>query len=127
MARKHTVIVALALAFAAVAGMVAATKTVRLGHASSTSSSRLVAKRTAQLDQFEASLRAQLRRMPPAVPKLSKAPKLAAATTPRAAVPAAQRVIYVRPAPIIVHKHRAGGEHESERSSAGDGGGGESD
>jgi hypothetical protein len=43
-------------------------------------------------------------------------------------VPAAtQRVVYVRPAPIIVHKHRpGGGEHDSEGSDNGDGGGSQS-
>ena len=89
---------------------------------------RLIAKRNAQLDRFEASLRAELRKHPPAVPKLPPLPVagLAAATpsaapAPAAAPAASQRVVYVRPAPIIVHKHRAGGEHESEGSDHGDG------
>lgn len=131
MPRKAVVIVALSLAFAAVTGTIALTKTVHLGQAAAAKSrvpDRLVAKRTAQLDRFEAALRAQLAKKPPTVPKIHPAPAVtpapaASASTP---APAAQRVVYVRPAPIVVHKHRAGGgEHEG--SDHGDGGGGGDD
>ncbi len=138
MPRKHTLVVALSLAFAAVVGTIALTKTVHLGQASAKPVSKtVVAGRTKQLDRFEASLRAALKRTPPAVPKklppipvvsatpaVSAAPSVSAAPAPAAAPAAAQRVVYVRPAPIVIHKHRAGGEHESEGSSQGDGGGG---
>jgi hypothetical protein len=132
MPRKHTLIVALSLAFAAVVGTVALTSTVQLGKTSTKPVAQsAIAKRTAQLDRFEASLRAQLRKHPPKVPKLPPAPAPASAPAASAAAPAAapappssvQRVVYVRPAPIVVHKHRAGGEHESEGSDHGDGGG----
>jgi hypothetical protein len=132
--RTQTLIVALSLAFAVVVGTVALTKTVHLGQAAAAKpvSKSLIAKRTAQLDRFEASLRAELRKKPPAVPKVPSTP-VAAAAAPAApsaaAAPAAapapaatQRVVYVRPAPIVIHKHRAGGEHESEGSDHGDGG-----
>jgi hypothetical protein len=118
MPRKAVLIVALSLAFAAVTGTIALTKTVHLGQAAATPSvSQItVAKRTAQLDRFEASLRAELKRKPPAVPKVPPAP---AVSTPSAApaaapapTPAAERVVYRRPAPIVVHKHRTGGENE---------------
>jgi coiled-coil-helix-coiled-coil-helix domain-containing protein 2 len=135
--RKQTLIVALSLAFAAVVGTVALTKTVHLGQASvkPAVSKAAIAKRAAQLNKFEASLRAQLKRTPPAVPKVPPAPAPAlapaAGATPAAAAPAAvvaQRVVYVRPAPIIIHKHRAGGEHEgSDQRDGGDGGGGGDD
>ncbi len=135
MPRKHTIVVALSLAFAAVVGTIALAKTVHLGQASAKPVSQtVVTKRTRQLDRFEASLRAALKKAPPAVPKLPPTPVVS--TTPAAApavsapiaAPAAaaappQRVVYVRPAPIIIHKHRAGGEHESEGSDQGDGGG----
>jgi hypothetical protein len=126
--RTHTFIVALSLAFAAVVGTVALTKTVHLGQAAAAKSAvspGLVAKRKAQLDRFEASLRAQLRHMPPAVPKVPSTPVAApaAAPAPVAAPASAQRVVYVRPAPIVIHKHRPGGEHESDGSERGDGGG----
>lgn len=130
MPRKQTLIVALSLAFAAVVGTVALTKTVHLGQAAAAKpvSKSLIAKRTAQLDRFEASLRAELRKKPPAVPKVPStpvarpvAPAPAAAPAAPAAPAATQRVVYVRPAPIVIHKHRAGGEHESEGSDHGDG------
>jgi hypothetical protein len=115
MSRTAIVIVAAALAFAAVTGTIALTKTVRLGRSatSGSASSALIARRTAQLDAFEASLNAQLRQKPPAVPKLPAA-QPATRTVP-------QRVVYVRPAPIVVHKHRAGGEVEgSDHEGGGD-------
>ena len=123
MPRKAVLVVALSLAFAAVTGTIALTKTVHLGQAAAKPavSARSIAKRTTQLDRFEASLRAQLRKKPPAVPKLpaalpvSSAPAVSPASAPAAAAP--QRVVYVRPAPIVVHKHRAGGgEHEGAES-----------
>ncbi len=125
MPRTQSIVVAISIGLAAVFGVIALTKTVHLGQAAAAKpvSSALVAKRNAQLDRFEASLRAQLKHKPPAVPKLPPAPKAAAAAAPAPAPAAAQRVVYVRPAPIVIHKHRAGGEHESEGSDHGDGGG----
>ena len=127
MPRKHTLVVALSLAVAAVIGTVAVTKTVHLGRASAKPVSRVViAKRSRQLDRFEASLAAALKRTPPGIPKLPPAPSVLAARGASAPA-AAQRVVYVRPAPIVVHKHRAGGEHEAEGVDRGDGGGGGGD
>ena len=87
----------------------------------------VIAKRSRQLDKFEASLAAALRRTPPAIPKLPPIPKVPAARTASGFAPAARRVVYVRPAPIVVHEHRAGGEHEAESFDRGDGGGGGGD
>jgi hypothetical protein len=137
MPRKHTIVVALSLAFAAVVGTIALAKTVHLGQASAKPVSQtVVTKRTRQLDRFEASLRAALKKTPPAVPKLPPTPVVsttpAAAPAPAVSAPVAapaaapappQRVVYVRPAPIIIHKHRAGGEHDSEGSDQSDGSG----
>jgi hypothetical protein len=127
MPRKAVLIVALSLAFAAVTGTIALTKTVHLGQAAAkpSVSKRTVAKRKAQLDRFEASLRAELAKKPPAVPTVPPAPPAVPAPTAAAPVSSSlasvQRVIYRRPAPIIVHKHRAGGgESEHERSEHGD-------
>jgi hypothetical protein len=121
--RTQSIVVALSIGLAAVFGVIALTKTVHLGQAAAGKpvSSALVAKRNAQLDRFEASLRAELRHKPPAIPKLPPAPAAAAAPV------SAQRVVYVRPAPVVIHKHRADGEHESEGSGHGDGGGGGDD
>ena len=139
MPRKHTLIVALSLAFAAVVGTIALTKTVHLGQASAAKPvpKAVISKRARQLNRFEASLRAALKRTPPAVPKklppipavaaapaAPAAPSVSAAPAPAAPPAATQRVVYVRPAPIIIHKHRAGGE--SDGSDHGDGGGGSS-
>jgi hypothetical protein len=124
MSRPAAFVVVLALAFAAVTGTIALTRTVHLGQAASKPavSKRLIASRNAQLNRFEASLRAELKRKPPAVPKL---PAAAPAPAP-AATPAVQRVVYRRPAPIVIHKHRAGGaEHEG--GDHGDGNGGVDD
>ncbi len=114
MPRKAVFIVALSLAFAAVTGTIALTKTVHLGQAAAKPavSTRAIAKRKAQLDRFEAALRAELKRKPPAVPKLPRAARVSAAPAAAPALASAQRVIYRRPAPIIIHKHRPGGEHE---------------
>ncbi len=119
MHRKQIAIVSLALAVAAVIGTVALTRTIGLGQASARAPSSVIAKRKAQLNRFEASLRAQLERTPPPVPALPKLPAAPAASAP--ATPQAQRVVYVRPAPIVIHKHRAGGEHESDDGSEGGG------
>ncbi len=131
MSRIAIAIVALSLAFAAVTGTIALTRTVHLGQAATKPSvpRSLITKRTAQLNRFEASLRAELRKKPPAVPKVPPAPAVApvpAAAQASAPLVSSQRVIYRRPAPIIIHKHRpGGGEHEG--ADHGDGGGGVDD
>ncbi len=118
MSRKAVLIVAFALAFAAVTGTIALTRTAGLGRtaAAGPAATRLIARRTAQLNRFEASLRAELGRRPPAVPKLPATPLASVA-----AAPAAERVVYRRPAPVVVHLHRPGGEHEG--ADRGEGGG----
>jgi hypothetical protein len=133
MPRKHTLVVALSLAFAAVMGTVALTRTLPLGQATTKAVSQtVVSQRSKQLDRFQASLRAALERRPPAIPKMPAAPTVSAspaasaAPAPAAAAPApaaSQRVVYVRPAPIVIHKHRAGGGYDSEGSDGGGGGG----
>lgn len=117
---KHAVTISLAAGLAAVAGTIAATRSIHLGHpgtaAASQSSSGLVAQRNAQLDRAEASLRKALAQRPPKLPPL---PGAVAGGSAAGAQPAAPRVVYVRPAPHIVTIHRAGGEHESELEAAG--------
>ena len=134
MPRKQSLIVAVSLGLAVVFGVVALNQTVHLGQAAAAKpvAKSLIDKRTAQLNRFEASLRAELRKKPPAVPKVPKTPIATPTSSAPAAAPvapaaapapaASQRVVYVRPAPIIVHKHRPGGG-ESEGSDQGDNGG----
>lgn len=138
--KKHTaVLIALAVGVAAIFGLVAATRTVHLGSASSKASTvpdaQLVA-RSRALDRMEIALRKELARKPPKLPPLPTAgsgtatagPSVSAAPRAQAAQP--QRVIYVRPAPIIRHVPRAGGhedEHEGEYRADGSHEGGEFD
>jgi hypothetical protein len=136
---KHAVTISLAVGVAAIAGTVAATKTVHLGHPAAAapvqSSSALIAQRTKALDRTEAALKKALNQRPPKLPPL---PATVSAPVPAAGSPiaapgagaaapvqqAAQRVVYVRPAPRIVTVHRAGGGHESEHEPEHESGGG---
>jgi hypothetical protein len=66
--RLHAVLLSLSAAAALTAGTVALAHTLHLGAASNKASNRLLASRSRQLDRFEASLRAALRRTPPPLP-----------------------------------------------------------
>ena len=129
MSRKHAIVFAVLLACNAVLGTVALTHTLHLGQASQQASqkaaSALIAKRTTQLDRFEASLKAHLAKKPPPLPEVPPATTSVASSPSTAAVASAPQVRYVRPAPIIVHKHRPGGEGEPEGSESDHRGGGD--
>lgn len=137
MARKHAVVLALALGLAATVGAVAAVNTARLGQPqakASTVASQNAALRTRLrlLDRQEAALRQALAKRPPRLPKVPKftpvsapAPstaQAASAPAPLAAPAAAPRVQYVRPAPIVIVKHHRHGDdgHEQEGGGGGD-------
>lgn len=103
MKRIHTLVIALALGIAAVAGSFAAIRSTQLGAASTTPhvTPAQFAAQSRALNRAEAALRAELRHKPPA---LSSQQSGAQPVT----------VIYHRP-PAIVHVvHRRGGEHERE-------------
>jgi hypothetical protein len=127
--RKHAVSISLAVGVAAIAGTVATAKTVHLGgHAAGPSKtpSALIVERTKALDRTEIALRKTLKQRPPKLPLLPATmpgPARSPVGTP-APGSRTQRVIYVRPAPIIRHVRRPGGEHEAERGSEQEGGGG---
>jgi hypothetical protein len=112
MKRTSALLVSLAIGVAATLGVFAATRTIVLGSHPSGATSTQVAKRTRQLNRYEASLRKALNQKPPALPPL------AAGT---ASTPAAQpiRVVYHRPPPIVIHKSRAGGESERDAGAGG--------
>jgi hypothetical protein len=135
MARKHAFVLALALGLAAAVGALAAVNTARLGqpHANAaTVATQNVAlvKRTRLLDRQAAALTRALAKRPPKLPRVPKFAPVSspAASTVQAAAPSASsapaaapapapRVQYVRPAPIVVVKHRShddGGEQEHE-------------
>lgn len=110
MKRIHALILVLALGITVVAGTFAALRITQLGSkaTATTVSSAQIAKQNRALARAEAALRVELHQKPPAVAGLP-------------AAPAAQTVIYHRPAPIVHIIHRAGGEHEgdAERSDGG--------
>ena len=110
MNKMHALVVAAILAVAAGFGFVASTRTAGLRSASPNVSSRAVSARAHKLDRVEASLRRALRDKPPALPALP--------ATRGSAVVAPPHVVFHRPAPIIVVKHRSGFEAESEAQDA---------
>ena len=112
MNRTRPFLVSLAVALAAVAGVFALGRTLGLGQQAHASQDRQIARRTAQLDRYEASLRTALRQRPPALPPLP------AASSRQEAAPV--RVVYHRPPPVVVTTHRSGGEHEVEGAEADD-------
>jgi hypothetical protein len=114
MNKKHALTISLAAGLAAIAGVVAATKSIHLGHSASARahvSSVAIAKQNAALDRTEVALRKALAQKPPKLPPLPATAPVGAAV---AAQQPPQRVMYVRPAPRIVTIHRAGGQHEAE-------------
>lgn len=117
---KHAVTISLAVAVAAMTGTFAATRTVHLGRpaaAQPAATTTSVARRTRQLDRAEIALKKALDQKPPKLPPLPAA--LTSGATATAPAPTQQRVLYVRPAPVIRHVHRpGGGEHEGDSEAA---------
>lgn len=107
----HALLIASAVAAAAVLGLLAATRTMQLGKASSHTkvAATEIARRNRALDRIETSLAAQSRRKPPALPALPRS--IPAAGRPRA-------VVYVRPKAFVHVVHRQG-EHDNEHDGAG--------
>lgn len=109
MKKIHALAVAAILAVSAGFGLVAASRTAGLHSASPSVSSATVSARAHKLARVEASLRRALRDKPPALPALPAS---------RGTPVAAPRVVYQRPAPIVVLKHRSSSdaEHETEQA-----------
>jgi hypothetical protein len=104
MTRIHTFVIALVLAAAAVAGLLAVSRTTELGAATHAQvPARQIADRNRQLDKIERALLAQAQRAPHGATQ-------AAAQAP---------TIYVRPKPIVRVVHHPGGEHENEAEGQG--------
>ena len=105
MNRKHVTGIALLLAAAVVAGMFALVRTTGIASSNSrVATDALVQARTKQLDRYEASLRSRIHRLN-ATPSAQGTRAMPAA--------AAQRIVYVRPAPIVRTSQRS---HESRGS-----------
>lgn len=127
MNRKHALTISLVIGIAAIAGTVAATRTIHLGRPAARpapAASATLAKRGKALDRIEVSLRQALKQKPPKLPPRPAAVPGGARGVAGGA-PEGQRVVYVRPAPIIRHVRRAGGESEHESSHDSEHGGGD--
>jgi hypothetical protein len=115
MRKVHVVAVALLLGLAAVFGVLAASLTAGIGAAArSHTRTTSVTARERQLAQVELALRRALRDRPPALPSLQAAPRNVATVAPR--------VVYRRPAPIVVIKHAAHHDDSTDREAQGGGG-----
>jgi len=123
MNRTRALIVSLAVGVAAIAGVFALGHTLALSSQAQQTTNRQIALRTARLNRYEATLRRALAQKPPALPPGPVSGSSGALTQstlsarPESAPPV--RVVYHRPPPIVVIKHRAGGEHELEAEGAG--------
>ena len=116
MKRLQALAVSLAVAVAAIAGVFALTSTVSLGSQTRAATDRQVVKRTAQLNRYEASLRKALAQKPPRLPAI---PSTTAQSTAPVQAAAPARVVYHRPPPIVIVKHRAGSEGGAEYEQGG--------
>lgn len=106
MPRKHALAVAALLGVAAVAGTLAATRTVSVGASvKPAAAGAQLAQRAKRLEAVEASLARARQDKPPSLPPLRSTPSAGAPA------PAAVRFVYRRPAPIQV---LASGRSESE-------------
>lgn len=122
MKKSHVLAASLILGLAAIFGVAAATKTAGFGAAAAQTqtgkvSDATIAARQHKLDRAEIALRRARADQPPALPN---APKVSAAAAPRA-----QRLVYTRPAPVVVVRSSAsheeqGDEHEQEREGGDD-------
>ena len=114
MNRTRALVLSLAVGLAAVSGLFALSSTVSLGQQTHASGDAQIARRTAQLNRYEASLRQALAQKPPPLPPLPDAGQAARMQT---VVPT--RVIYRRPPPVVVVRHRVGA-HEEEGAESDD-------
>jgi hypothetical protein len=110
MSRRHAFVLSLAIGLIVVFGVFAAARTVGLGNRARAATDAQVARRAAALDRYAASLRTALAQKSPALPALP-------AGSAAGVQPAPVRIVYHRPPPIVIHKHRPGGE--AERSDGG--------
>lgn len=109
MNRKHVTGIALLLALGIVAGMFALVRATGIASSNTRAATdTLVQARTGQLDRYEAGLRSRIARL-----NAQPAGRSTAAAHTAPAATAAQRIVYVRPAPIVRTIHRS---HENEGS-----------
>lgn len=97
MHRGRALIISLAVAAAAIAGVLALRSSVELGAQTRASNDAQVARRAAQLDRYQASLVEALAKNPPALPSLPGTGPAASGSTGSSA-----QVVYRRPPPVVV-------------------------
>jgi hypothetical protein len=112
MSRRYAFVLSLAIGLVAVIGIFATARTVGLGNQARAANDAQIARRAAALDRYAASLRKALAQPAPALPPLPGAAANGAPVAPPV------RIVYHRPPPIVIHKHRPGGE--SERADGGE-------
>jgi hypothetical protein len=123
MNRTHTAVIALALAVAAVLGATAAMRTVGLNRSASArpaAPSAAIAERTHRLDRIEAALRRSLHSRPPKLPRVPALHRPAPVQVAAPVTAAPPRVVYQRPAPIVIVTHRSHGEGDEGEDGGGD-------
>ncbi len=102
MSRRHIAAASVMLGAAAVAGVLAATRTTQLGQAAAPPTPAALSARAAALDRAEARVRLAAAKRPPSLPPLAKPP---------ATLAAPERVIVRRAQPTLVNAFHDG-EHE---------------
>jgi DMSO/TMAO reductase YedYZ molybdopterin-dependent catalytic subunit len=107
MNKRHALLIALVLGVAAVLGAHAALRTTHLGAASRNATAAQLARREHRLNADEATLKRALTDRHAPTASLTKRP---------------QKVVYVRPAPIVIHKHRSGEHNDDGGDSGGESG-----
>jgi hypothetical protein len=109
MKKIHVTVVALILGVSGALGVAAATRTTQLRTpaAQSSASDAAIAARAHRLDKVARDIARARRDRPPALPRVP--------VTRSASASQAQRVVYRRPAPVVVVTHS--GHHESEHES----------
>jgi hypothetical protein len=112
MNRTRALIFSVAVALVAVTGAYALSDTLAIGKQTNATTDQEVAKRTAQLNSFETSLHKALEEQPPVLPAAPKVATTGASDQLAAGTP--PRVVYNRPAPIVMTDDRAGNESEYE-------------
>jgi hypothetical protein len=111
MNRKHITGISILIALAAIAGLIAVVRTTGIASTGSAAATdALVSARTKQLDQAETGLRSEIARLNAKVSAPAAAAETQAATVAPAA-DASERIVYVRPAPIV--RSATGDDHGS--------------
>jgi len=108
--RGHAIALSIAIGIIAIIGLLAVTRTVGLGNRARSATGVQIARQSAALDRYAASLRRTLARSAAPLPL---APAGSTTTAPQAAGQPV-RIVYHRPPPIVIHTHRSGGEDVAE-------------